>query len=135
MIFSWSTVTDRSRERYGGYTPAQALGHARRLLTREGCDRGLYAISDKFALRLHEVDLDPGDEEGYHAAVQAVVHEARPEDFQPMKEPYEKDPGYGFEFFSAYLGRPVYFKFRLIGSKPKVDVNSLHTPDRLLKRR
>jgi len=128
-------VTDRSRERYGGYTIAQALGHARRLVTREGCDRGLYAISVRFLARLHEVGLDPGDEEAYQTAVQALVLEAKRENFCPMKEPFATDPGYGFEFYSGHLGRVVYFKFRLIGAKPKLEVCSLHTPDRLLQGR
>jgi hypothetical protein len=52
-----------------------------------------------------------------------------------MKEPYERDPGFGFEFFSEHLGRQVYFKFRLIGARPRLEVCSLHTPDRLLKSR
>ena len=79
--------------------------------------------------------LDPDDEEAYNAAVQALVLEARPEDFQPMKEPYAKNPGFGFELFSTHLKCQVYFKFRLIGTKPRLEVNSLHTPDRLLRGR
>ncbi len=126
-------MTAQAARRYGDYTAAEALQHARRLLTMEGYERGWYALSTKVFLRLDEVDLDPADEGALHWALHRLAREAAAKDFQPMKEPYQQDPGYGFEFDSAHLGRRVYFKFRLIGSRPRLEVCSLHRPDRLLR--
>lgn len=125
-------MSGQAAKRYGEYTAAEALEHARRLLTTKGHERGWYTLSTKFYLRLDEVDLDPADDGAIHWAVQRGVREATPEDFQPMKEPYARDPGYGFEFESTHLRRRVYFKFRLIGRRPRLEVCSPHTPDRLI---
>lgn len=96
----------------------------------------MYAFSTRFPLRLHEVNVDEFDEEAIHLAVQELVLEAGAGDFQPMAEPYDRDPGYGFEFESKHLGGlRVYFKIRLIGARPRVEICSLHRPDRLIQPR
>ena len=99
---------------------------------REGYERGLYAFSTKFPSRLDEVGLDASDHAAIQWAVQRLVREAKPEDFRPMRQPYKNEPGYGFEFDSQCLRRRVYFKLRLIGRRPRVEICSLHRPDRLL---
>jgi len=127
-------VSRRKPRTYENCSPGKALEDARRLVTPEGRERHLYEFTSKFSLRLHEVGLDVFDQDAIHLAVQHLVLEARAEDFQPMAEPYEKDPGYGFEFESQYLGGlRVYFKVRLIGSRPRVEVCSLHRPDRFVR--
>jgi hypothetical protein len=91
-------------------------------------------LSIQFFRRLGEVDLDPADGDALQGALHRLVMEARPEDFQPMANPYNEDPGFGFEFDSEHLnGIRVYFKVRLIGQRPRVQICSLHRPDRFVR--
>jgi hypothetical protein len=118
-------LTGRSRGHVGEYSPAEALQTARRLISPKGVERGWFDIDPRVYYRLDELGIAPDE---LTSALLKIVHEISPGDYSPPAQP-NREPGIPFIFHSPSLRRDVYFKFKLIGPRPRLRLYSLHRPD------
>jgi hypothetical protein len=111
----------------GQYPPAQAIAIARGLVRR-----GVYDLTPNAAGELAELlnSLGRAGPDDVREALEAIMRELDTSHYRPPRDP-ERVPGIPFIWDSRYFGKPLYFKFKLVGSKkkPRMVIFSCHPPD------